>query len=63
MQSFWLLTIGFGNGIIAIFAELKVFESQVYVFLIFVGLMFVDMIIFMILAYKYKDGPSHDLDN
>lgn len=63
VQSFWLLTIAFGNGIIAIVAELNVFESQIYIFLIFVGFMVFDMIVFIILAHKYKGTPNHDLDN
>lgn len=54
LQACWLLTVAFGNVIVVIVAELKFFESQAYEFFLFSGLMFVDMILFMWMAYRYK---------
>lgn len=54
VQAFWLLTVAFGNLIFILVAESKIFESQAYEFLLFAGLMIVDMFIFMVLAYFYK---------
>lgn len=54
VQSFWLLTIGLGNAIIAIVTELNTLDSQVYVFVLFAGLMVIDMCLFIILAHKYN---------
>ncbi|XP_036221344.2 peptide transporter family 1 isoform X1 [Bactrocera oleae] len=54
LQACWQLTVAFGNVIVVIIAELKLFDSQAYEFFLFAGLMFVDMIIFMFVAYAYK---------
>lgn len=59
LQACWLLTVAFGNVIVVIVAELKIFESQANEFFLFAGLMFVDMILFMWLAYRYK--PNNPL--
>lgn len=61
VQSSLLLSIGLGNAIIAIIIELNTFESQVYVFLLFVGLMIVSMLIFIVLAYKYESVRVNQL--
>ncbi|XP_065363169.1 peptide transporter family 1 isoform X1 [Calliphora vicina] len=53
LQACWLLTVAFGNVIVVIVAELKFFNSQASEFFLFSGLMFVDMILFMWLAYRY----------
>ncbi|XP_036320046.1 peptide transporter family 1-like [Rhagoletis pomonella] len=50
----WLLTMAFGNLIVVIIAELSLFDSQADEFFLFAGLMFVDMIVFMFVAYRYK---------
>lgn len=63
VQSFWLLTIAFGNAIIAIVTELNIFESQVNIFILFAILMIFDMFIFMILAHKYKSASTQELGN
>lgn len=57
LQACWLLTVAFGNVIVVIIAELKLFDSQASEFFLFAGLMFADMIIFMFVAYRYK--PNH----
>lgn len=54
VQAFWLLTIAVGNAFVAIIAKAKLFEAQMFNFLLFAVLMFLDMIIFMILAKRYK---------
>lgn len=48
--------------IVVIIAGAKFFESQVTEFFLFAGLMFVDMIIFMWLAKRYKAIPLEELD-
>lgn len=45
-----------------IIAGAKFFESQVYEFFLFAGLMFVDMIVFMWLARRYRPIPLSELD-
>ncbi|XP_017472594.1 PREDICTED: peptide transporter family 1 [Rhagoletis zephyria] len=54
LQACWLLTVAFGNVIVIIIAELSLFDSQAYEFFLFAGLMFIDMIVFMFVAYRYK---------
>lgn len=58
LQSCWLLTVAFGNVIDIIIIGAKGFSSQAHEFFLFAGLMFVDMIIFMYLAYRYKSVPT-----
>lgn len=61
LQACWLLTVAFGNVIVVIIAELKLFESQASEFFLFAGLMFADMLIFMVVAYLYKPNvPKGD---
>lgn len=57
------LTVAVGNLIVVIIAGAKFFESQVFEFFLFAGLMFIDMIIFSWLAYRYKAIPLEELDN
>lgn len=61
VQAFWLLTVAFGNLILVFVAEFAFFESQAYEFLLFAGLMFIDMMIFMILARNFKSTPRVEL--
>lgn len=64
ISAFWQLTVAFGNVIFVIIAEAQIFESQAYEFLLFSGLMFIDMLIFMYLAYNYKSAvPSPASDS
>ena len=53
VQACWLLTVAFGNVIVVIVAELKIFASQASEFFLFAGLMFLDMLIFMWFAFYY----------
>lgn len=52
------LSIAGGSLIIFFISGLKLFESQVYEFLFFALLMFVDTIIFIVLAMRYKYNES-----
>ncbi|XP_037937528.1 peptide transporter family 1 [Teleopsis dalmanni] len=61
LQACWLLTVAFGNVIVIIIAELSLFDSQANEFFLFAGLMFVDMIVFMFLAYRYV--PNDPMKN
>lgn len=53
----WMLTIAVGNLIIAIIAEARIFDEQVWEFLMFAILMWVDMAIFAVLAWRFKPIP------
>lgn len=64
IQACFQLTVAFGNVIVVIIAEAKIFESQADEFFLFAGLMFVDMVIFAFLAYFYKpNDPNRGVDD
>lgn len=54
--AFWDLTIAIGNLILLTIAGQSFFESQAHEFLLFSAIMFVSLLIFMILAYRYKSN-------
>ncbi|XP_037049527.1 peptide transporter family 1-like [Bradysia coprophila] len=54
LQAFNNLSMGLGNLIVVIVVGSKLLNSQIYEFILFAGLMFVDMILFAYLAKKYK---------
>ncbi|XP_067145374.1 peptide transporter family 1-like isoform X1 [Centruroides vittatus] len=54
VQATWFLTTAFGNLIVLVIAEIRIFEKQSYEFFLFAGLMVLDMIVFAILASFYK---------
>lgn len=54
MTAFVFVTIAGGNLIIVLITGLKVFSSQIYEFLFFASLMFLDMIFFGFLAARYN---------
>lgn len=56
------MTVAFGNLIVVIIAGAKFFSSQTFEFFLFAGLMFVDMLVFMWLARRYKTIPLELLD-
>lgn len=62
LQGCWQLTVAFGNLIIIIIAELKLFDSQKYEFTLFAVLMFLDMAVFSWLAYRFQAIPLERLD-
>lgn len=62
LQSVRLLAVGLGNMIVAIVAGSKLIDSQMYEFILFAGLMFVDMIIFAMLAKRFNSLKQIDED-
>lgn len=54
VQAFNNLSMGLGNLLVVIVVGSKLINSQIYEFILFAGLMFVDMIIFAFLAKRYK---------
>jgi len=61
LQACWLLTVAFGNVIVIFLAEFKPFNEQYKEFFLYSGLMFVDMVIFAVLAYFYV--PQEEVDS
>lgn len=59
LQAFFCLSAGVGNLIVVIVAGGKIIDYQVYEFLLYAVLMFVDMIIFGFLAKRYKSLKVH----
>uniref|UniRef100_A0A336MED5 CSON014225 protein n=1 Tax=Culicoides sonorensis TaxID=179676 RepID=A0A336MED5_CULSO len=53
----WMLTIAVGNLIIVFIAEAKMFDEQLWEFLMFAIIMWVDMAIFAVLAWRYRSIP------
>jgi len=63
LQACWYLTVAFGNVIVVIIAELDLFESQANEFFLFAGLMFVDMILFAYMAWRYvPNDPNQQVE-
>lgn len=60
LQAFRSVSIGLGNLIVSIIAGSKIFDSQMYEFLLFAGLMFVDMIIFKFLVRMYMRSKQNE---
>lgn len=61
LQACWLLTVAFGNVIVVVIAEAKIFQSQAYEFFLFAIMMFIDMLIFGLLAMRYKYVTNSDI--
>lgn len=60
LQACWLLTVAFGNLIVAMVAESRAFKSQSAEFFLFAALMLLDMGIFIWLTSRYEySEPSH----
>lgn len=62
LQGCWQLTVAVGNLIVVIVAEAKIFDEQKWEFVLFAVLMFVDMGLFSILAWRYKQIPLKNYD-
>ncbi|XP_017045943.1 peptide transporter family 1 isoform X2 [Drosophila ficusphila] len=62
LQACWLLTVAFGNVIVVIIAEAALFESQASEFFLFAGLMFADMLLFMVMAYYYVPNDPNKVE-
>lgn len=54
LSSAWLLCVAFGNLFVVIISEIEIFNSQVYEFLLFAGLMVLDMLLFVAFSLKYQ---------
>jgi len=54
LQAIWLLTVAFGNLIVVIVSGAKAFNKQSSEFFLFAGLMVADMMLFIVLAYRYE---------
>lgn len=63
LQGCWQLTVAVGNLIVVIVAEAKIFDAQKWEFVLFAGLMFIDMGLFSILAWRYKAIPLKNYDD
>merc|ERR1719266_2049578 len=60
VQAAWLLTVAFGNIIVIFVAEAKLFSEQASEFFMFAGLMLVNTIIFIFLAWRYTPRKHED---
>lgn len=58
LQACWLLTVAFGNLIVVFITKTHLFVNPANEVFFYSGLMFVDMLVFMVLArfYKYSDS-------
>uniref|UniRef100_A0A0P5IK34 Oligopeptide transporter 1 n=1 Tax=Daphnia magna TaxID=35525 RepID=A0A0P5IK34_9CRUS len=54
MQAAWLLNVAFGNLIVTVVAKAKLIPRQSMEFFLFSGLIALDIILFVILALRYK---------
>jgi solute carrier family 15 oligopeptide transporter 1 len=61
LQGCWQLTIAVGN-LVVLFVVGASLLSQMWEFFLFALIMFLAMIIFMVLAYRYKPIPPDMLD-
>ncbi|KAF5306063.1 hypothetical protein FQA39_LY09041 [Lamprigera yunnana] len=64
LQACWLLTTAFGNLIVVIIESIEPFHDQSKTFFLYAGIMFADMIIFSLMAmrYKYVKKPGEEDD-
>jgi len=63
LTSYWLLTVSVGNIVVIIVAEGKLMSSQVAEYLLFAGLIFGALAIFLLLAifyYEYVEPGEFD---
>ena len=52
VQAAWLLTVAFCNIIVILVAEAKLFDEQASEFFMFAGLMLIDTLVFIFLAWR-----------
>lgn len=62
VQAFLLLTIAFGNLIVLFTVEFTFFESQAYEFLLFTGIMFLGMLVFIAIGYNFKSQTENEVE-
>ena len=60
LQAAWLLTVAFGNLIVVIEAEARLFTNQALEFFFFAGMLGVVTLLFMVMSclYKYVEPQS-----
>ncbi|XP_059162043.1 solute carrier family 15 member 2-like isoform X2 [Physella acuta] len=58
LQAAWLLTVAFGDLVVIIVAETQIMPTQSSEFFMFAGLMALDTLLFIVMAYFYKNGSS-----
>lgn len=64
MQAFFNLILGSGNLIVAIIASIKIFDSMAYEFLLFAGIVYGGMIVFVIYTGRYQYvEPQEDYES
>lgn len=63
LQACWLLTVAIGNILVVVIAKLKFFETQSKEFILFAVLMVADMLIFIVLAMRFKYVDQNDEDD
>lgn len=54
MQAVWLLTSAIGNAIVVIIEKLHFFETSTYEYIMYSVLMTLDILIFMVLAFRFR---------
>ncbi|XP_037040845.1 solute carrier family 15 member 1-like [Bradysia coprophila] len=62
LQAMFYLSAGIGNLIVVVVAGSRIFDSQFYEFILYTGLMFFDMILFALLAKRYKSEKVQRCD-
>ena len=60
VQAAWLLTIAFGQIIVIVVAESKMFTEQSSEFFMFAGLMLVDTMVFIFLGWRFTPRKLED---
>jgi hypothetical protein len=60
LQAFFSMIIGGGNLIVALIASNKIFDSMAYEYLMFAGIVYAAMVVFTILALRYKYEDIHE---
>ena len=60
VQAAWLLTIAFGQIIVIVVAESKMFTEQSSEFFMFAGLMLVDTMVFIFLGWRFTPRRLED---
>ena len=63
VQAAWLLTIAFGQIIVIVVAESKMFTEQSSEFFMFAGLMLVDTMVFIFLGWRFTPRRLEDDQN
>lgn len=64
LQAGWLLSVAFGNLIVAIIEGSHLFDRQVYEIFLFAGLMAVIIVLFAVMTifYKYVEMPEEEIN-